>query len=842
MLHTEHWQDALARQEKLEEESTSLGVERFKRSLEKAQDQERGSLVGAARKLMVEAIEPTEKAIAQMVEENTGGYTVKRWMKKLEKTAPSPESNAAAVAAFLTARVVLDGVHTGKQDAKTVAKHIATLILHELRFRKFKAEAPALFQYRMSNYDTSSYAHRARSLSAAMKYAEVDVSKIDMPEAHKVQVGMRLLSCFIEATGIVESKNEHVTENGKVQQRLYIVPTEDTLKWLSESNDVLSALYPVKMPMVVPPLAWQAGERGGYRFGLRGRYSMVRAGHKRYREAEKGELPVVFEAINRLQDTAWQINPDVIGLVEAIERKGGGLAAVPEMENEPEPALVEIPEGTPEEQAKALKKENGYRIGLVKDRNYHRKLARIEYFNVMRVVKKMRGEDAFFFPFNCDFRGRLYPISDYLSPQGSDLEKALLRFTDAKPVGPDGGRWLAIHLMNCLGDTPGGQKVSKMTLEERVQWVYDHEDLVRRVAEDPLSNLVWADADEPLQFFAACCEWARYAASGYSEKHVSGLPVAMDGSCNGLQHLSAMFLDRRGGEAVNVTPNGRPHDVYAAISEAVLDRLESDTDALAIRWLTSGLVDRKLTKRPTMTFGYGSKVYGFTEQIMEYLRGLDNWHEIEEHFSDVDKETGEVVDRSFEAASYMARHIWAALEGVVVAAFGAMEWFQACARAVAAENKPVEWTVPLTGFPVVQAYFESKRKRVETVLAGSVVRPSIYENTSEVEEHRQVNGISPNIVHSLDAGALMLTVTQAAAEGIEAFGMVHDSYATVAGDAGLLARITRQEFVHLYRQDVAEILFGTFLQQVSDPEAIPLPPRKGTLDLGGVLASDYFFA
>src|SRR5690606_19831159 len=47
--------------------------------------------------------------------------------------------------------------------------------------------------------------------------------------------------------------------------------------------------------------------------------------------------------------------------------------------------------------------------------------------------------------YNVDFRGRIYPSSETLSPQGSDLRRALLTFAEGRPMGPHGARALANH-------------------------------------------------------------------------------------------------------------------------------------------------------------------------------------------------------------------------------------------------------------------------------------------------------------------------------------------------------------------------------------------------------------
>ena len=50
-----------------------------------------------------------------------------------------------------------------------------------------------------------------------------------------------------------------------------------------------------------------------------------------------------------------------------------------------------------------------------------------------RVVLAERYKDCvLFFPHNMDFRGRVYPISPYLSHMGDDVSRSLLKFAKGK--------------------------------------------------------------------------------------------------------------------------------------------------------------------------------------------------------------------------------------------------------------------------------------------------------------------------------------------------------------------------------------------------------------------------
>ena len=854
MRANETWEEALVRQEQAEGVAQKEGIVRFRKQVAAAEERGDGARVGAARWLLSRAIDPVQKGIEAMLEMAKPGAQGGR----RHTAVPWCESAGADVAAYLTCKAVIDG-WVERVAYRQASLDVMTLLIDELRYRRFRKLAPGLFEYAVSKFSTNHYGHMARSLGGWMKHAvckecraagitetcqHLNCDDLEINERQRLAVGGKLLDIFVETTGLAVIERQVLpreSARGRPKNELYIVPTAETEMMLRKRNQLLSFLHPVAAPMVVPPLPWSPDVRGGYRYALRNKFTFVRAVSKSQQQAVQDAAPLpVYSAVNRLQETAWRINPRVLALVETIQASNREIAGIPAGGKEElprKPADIE-------ENEEARKK---YRADAreVYARNVERAIEAREIADVIDVARKNCEEAAIWFPHNVDFRGRVYPVASYLHPQGRDVAKALLMFAEGKPLGESGVRWLAIHGANCLGKTPEGGKVSTMALDERVDWIERHSERLCKVADDPFADLWWADSeevDEPLQFYAFCVEWAAYKQHGSS--YASSLPIAQDGTCNGLQHLSALLRDSIGGSAVNLVPMARPQDVYLKIANELLDSLgrEAASDPLAAKWLSSGLVDRKLCKGPTMTFGYGSKRFGFRKQLHKKLKERADWDAVDEHFTAEDGESG-----TFDACTYAANLIWESLRDTVVAAFMAMEWFQQCARIISNEGTQVHWRVPITGFPVRQEYEEFKRRQIKTVLAGSIIQPSVYDGTGKVDKRRQVSAVAPNIVHSLDAAALVLATNLAAAEGIDSFAMIHDSYGTHAADCATLARCTRRAFVQLYTREAPTVvadLHQQFLEQASEEarKRIPEPPPMGDLDVAGVMASDYFFS
>jgi len=446
-----------------------------------------------------------------------------------------------------------------------------------------------------------------------------------------------------------------------------------------------------------------------------------------------------------------------------------------------------------------------------KDDRAKRTSIRVGATTVLNLADEFKDRDAIWFPHNMDWRGRVYPMVDGLSPQGNKLAKALLSFAEGKRIADGAESFLAIHIANEFGN-------DKLSLADRVSWVFENEDMLVEVANNPFGEhkAFWMTADSPWGFLRGCIEWAGYCEA--PEDFMSTLPVAFDGSCSGLQHFSAMFKDEVGGREVNLLPNLDRQDIYAAVKSAVEATLSASSDALASQWLKSGLMTRSLFKTPTMTYGYSSEVPGMTDQIKEYVISTDR-----DAFA---------KDEVFLACNYLAKTTFDEIENIVVKAAEAKGWLQACVRG---RNEATQWTTP-DGMVVVQNYKTQKSNRLDILVNGGRVQSQYSVPTDKVDTRKMASSISPNVIHSLDACHIRMVALAASREQMHSLAMIHDSFGCHAADAGRFFQIIREEFVTLYSQEVAKML-----NEELSGGLVELP-TMGNLDLGGIIETDYSFS
>lgn len=679
--------------------------------------------------------------------------------------------------------------------------------------------------------------------------------------SEKCIVGMKLVELFAVNTSLIRIVKNFV--NGNIQYSVEL--DSDISAYIEHQDNYLADLMMEHRPMVIPPKPWTTPFDGGYYINLKKPLQLVRMASKECDALYSDiDMPKVYKAVNAIQNTAWHINSRVLEVANEV----CSWEHIPEALDMPtanpaEPPVRPIEADTDEDVQREWRKAMTHYY----QEDNKRKAKRILVNCILKLANDFKDDEAIYFPHNLDFRGRVYPVT-LIHPQGNDFMKSMLEFSEGVELGKDGHTWLAFQGANMWG-------LDKKPFEERISWVYENSDMIVNIAEKPLDNLQWTEADSPWEFLAFCFEWNDYLKIGESFK--SKIVVAFDGSCSGLQHFSAMLRDSVGGEAVNLKPDDHVHDIYAIVAKKVKELLKRDleegtndtietledgssylkkgTKSLAKEWLDHGIT-RSVTKRPTMTLCYGASKFGFADQVLE-----DTIYPALAHkplsFS-----------KPSQSARYMAGLIWDSLKGVVVKAVEAMEWLQTASGLLAKDkniegkNLPTTWITP-AGFPVKQKYNKMKLKRLKSVLSGSIkifdttsgesedvqegafLRPHLMEPTGEIDSRKQKQGIAPNFVHSMDASHLMLTVCACVDKGVNSFAMIHDSYGVPAGYGSIMFKTVREVFVSTYTEnDVLQDLHDHICNLLSPKMLKDLPevPAKGDLDLECAKESMYAFS
>ena len=694
------------------------------------------------------------------------------------------------VLALITAKCVLDILGRrglNKPTYAVVTHHIGTLVYDQILLDDFHSKHKELFeQAKRHIHHNKGYSYRVQRYRATMRKNAIQAPR--WPSAVKVLVGGWLFDRLCEATGWVTTSCVRV---GTQKTQNILVYQPEFLKAKEALIERAEAFAACMWPMVCEPNDWSGDSTessGGYLTNeLRRLTTLVRGAHykKRYLPLRESQA---LAMLNRLQKVPYRINHRVLDVANFCMERRITVGKFRAEEPSPPP-----PKPDPWESASEEDKLNYRRTRTeIEDRNAG--LAQKNYRTTEAVfVANKYKDDVFWIPWSFDFRGRCYPIPTSLSPQGTDFDKSLIYFNEEGPVNE---WWLAFQVATTKG-------LDKATMEDRINWTLSNHELISRIAQDPEGTISeWSKVEEPWCFLAAVIEYHQCVIT--KEKTTSGLPVSVDATCSGLQHLSALALDKTAAQMVNVVPTQKPSDGYAIVAEKAKEVLPQHLHHL---------MNRKLTKRTVMTTPYGVTEGSARDYIRQELKG-------------VELEKGELQAIVKAVYRYAVRKVFAG-------PCASMEFIQRVAgQKIKEGNTTIEWVTP-SGFTVVQEYRKTELKPVQTRLLGQRVQTWLNKEWEDraVDTNKARTASSPNLIHSLDAALLHLVF----ADWTKPFTVIHDCILGRSCDMEQMATAIRDKFVEIYSRPI--------LKEWSESLGVEFDESvmQNTLDINDVQNSAYFF-
>jgi DNA-directed RNA polymerase len=681
-----------------------------------------------------------------------------------------------------------------------------------------------------------SYIHILRGLERFSTLVEIVAiigrkvrQKLSLPNdsAADAQVGWFICISYIECK-VLKYRLKFTYKNGKRSKYpSYFFVTKD---W-NAIKELWSLVDTTKLdifPMRECPPDWVGPIN---EFGM----TIIKKGHpSQLKKFNKNNTQMLFDVLNKLQKIGWRINKDVFEVYTHFLHK----------ESSPNPFKLHLEEDEEKKQS------------LLIEANAIENLA----------LKNL--DNCFYHSYNFDFRGRIYCNTAFLHEQSSDNSKGLLMLDKGTPLGKEGLFFLKVHISNSFGN-------DKVSLEDRAQFVNDHIDTFLLYAEKPTINMGWIEAENPFSFLASCIELKKVkdwiVAGNDPSDYVCHLPIYIDGSCNGMQHLVAMSLDETIAPLVNLIPQDVPGDLYMYVAKSVWAKLQELADKLTpeekaqfkpimdkarelqliyknapdkseqkslayanvqewrnknrlirekifpLYWLeiTNPKDQRKICKRNTMTLAYGGTPYGFGQQLIEDTKDMSDYLRDKEHLH----------------AALLGHLVFETCYEMLPGPGKLLRMFETLAERSNEQDVFLKWTAPVTNFPVVQAYRKPTTVRTRLKYGDEELKVNLQTwDEAVINKDSQKTGAAPNLVHSFDAAHLSMVVHSADFN----ITVVHDSFGATPGDMPKLFKLVREKFVDFYNVAPLE----TVLVEL---ESLDLLPSKGNLDLKRILESDFAF-
>ena len=685
-------------------------------------------------------------------------------------------------------KVTFDRVFSTQRGANLITPTmvaIGSALESECKFRWYKKEYPALMHYISEKYFHDACGTKQKEIIASQKFGQRNIKWSAWNVKTKTSLGRWALQVVMESTQWF-TINKRKTHRKKYEYR--VVPTDLFNEKRAELIKSAELFAGIPWPMLVIPDDW-GYEQGQIIYGGYLTNSMMK-GHDLTRKGNPsiihGETPMNF--LNKLQRVKYRVNQHVLHIADKMRLRGRIIGKfIPISPSTKLPRPVDADENQESNLAwrRAMAEaHNADRINFKRSVRTRTQLEAAEKFK----------DDVFYLCWSFDYRGRAYPIPAFLTPQDTDFGKALLRFADEASVTDEAELWLSFQVATTYG-------LDKETLEDRHQWVSENIDLITKVATDPEGYLpLWEEVDEPWQFMAACHEY--YHCCIAKDKLTTGLMVAVDATCSGLQILAGLARDKSTAELVNVVPSNKPSDAYKAVAEQAKEFLPTYMH----RWM-----NRAVCKRTVMTIPYNATKDSSRKYIREAL--------LEEGIDPTKDELTQVVNA-----------VYSSMDAIVPGPMQVMRWIKKhVGQYIRNGATEVEWVTP-SGFVVNQRRDDIETERMELQLLGRTqVRLPTGKTSPSPNKHK--SSTAPNYIHSFDASILHRSFTKFD----EPFTVIHDSVLCRAGDMGTLNALVRETYTNIFSE---ECWLSKFAETINASEP---PPIVGTLDPKVVSNSTYFF-
>lgn len=818
--------DLIERQLRVEQEYTNQGILLALQKWERDQADGRMADTGIGRQLTVRTYQMVVAELEVLAKSGTRGiggrYRTLLTEVGLQECAVIGLRAALGLVGHSRVKSVVSRSNrerTGEPLAQDFISEVGTNLETEHMLKKLQVAAPGyMFRVVQSLDDarTRSVSHRRRTFMASADNVQVGSENVAWAATEREGVARLLLQAVISA-GVLET---YSIPKSRGQSWVALRATAEIEEYVHRMGNNLRAfvMYP---PMLVPPKehTTETMFRGASYLSdamahLAGTVTMRsrRGDHRNW--VQRNMSQAVLDSANKAARQQYVIDAETATLLRDLYSQGiyNGICGIPSKDPITPPEYP-LPEGWSRDDETLVEQHDAWKA--MARQAYADEIVRkshvLEFNQTLKYLREYTG-DILYFPTYFDWRGRLY-FRSRINPQSTDFVKAVLQFANKKKLGTRGLYWLKGHVATCYG-------FDKKHPDARAVWADDNIDLIRDAVENHVDSDFFRGADSPWCFYVAARELIRAIDSGDPTEWESGIPVAMDATCSGMQHLSAILRDPVGGLFTNLVPNNgeEKEDIYAAVAAVAIASIQHDTDnpVQSRFWLDAG-VFRADAKRPVMTYVYGGTLMSCTEYVLLSMqeRGLLGTEEFSQ----------------FKMAAYLSRHLRKGIETAVPSSAECMRYLRMLASLMP-DNEAMRWITP-AGFPVLHHYPKEDVVKLNLPALGVQLNMTRFDDSC-LNLSKCVNGIAPNFVHSLDSAHLVRVLS--AFDG--SIVPIHDSFATHAADVDRMHTVLREEFVQMYSEaDPLQTLTDVVQAYCCDEI---LMPSKGNLSISAVRDSVFF--
>jgi DNA-dependent RNA polymerase len=623
-----------------------------------------------------------------------------------------------------------------------------------------------------------------------------------------LKIGTTLFE-IMEACSLLHIK---VIKTAKNESLAILKVSDEISSKLDTKNPIL--VTPLNLPMIVKPKPYSNSEYGGYLL------NDVEYNNSLILDKIGYDLPskvvnnnIIYEVANNMMSSSFKVNKAL--LTYLLEENSVHKLLIDEQ-------YVHEYENL---ESRTKTQEETYQEFLSK---------KIHERYIIEIAKTYADVPSIFFPIKLDNRGRLYTLPVYFSYQGSELAKALILFDCPDII--QRGDTAAIDFLKAYGATCYGNGLNRKSYDERLTWVNNN---WGKIIDFRRNDLV-SKADNKFLFLSFCFEIIRFNYFLNNEsltEFKTYLPIQLDGTCNGFQHLALLSNETRLFENLNLSKANKsddPKDFYESVINqlniyldnkvnSINDIVSSSKDKNIItkynktlescRRLIKINLKRSNIKTALMTIPYNashSTLVDYVLKTFEYSHG--------ERVTIVNKEC-DLVDRYlgwYKTINYKGEiHLFnyddidllvKYMNEIIYVNYTKIKlltkYLVDICQVLNNLNLPVIWRLP-TGLEISQKYMKKYTKNIKPFKNLKTALSLTITDNIKIDTRKQKTALMPNLIHSLDASALFLLYNSFYKTVFKEthnvnFYSVHDCYGVTAKYVDTLISILKTIYIELY--------------------------------------------
>lgn len=417
------------------------------------------------------------------------------------------------------------------------------------------------------------------------------------------------------------------------------------------------------------------------------------------------------------------------------------------------------------------------------------------------------------------------------------------------PLNESGRKYLYIYGANCYNVN----NLSKKSFSERITWVTENYDKIISLNKEFILK-----ANNLFLFLSFCLIMKEIHNNPNSKVH---MPIFLDATCSGIQHLAALIQDYDSGMKVNLIPqtiNDKVGDIYSdlidPINKAINLHGENNLEYSEFKKIK---LNRKHLKLPIMTKVYNVTVIGIADQLRKSFDKIVTKNKLTYYSVPTEDGFTKLTNPEiYVIAEIINKQIFISLPSLE----SIYTYFKNIVKLCLKCNIPLTWFTP-SGLKITQFYAVSNLNKVSISFKNKSKSVILREVTDKMDNRKQVNSIIPNIIHSLDAAHLINIINNGLINvKFPDILTVHDCFGSHPNNIDQLKSLVISEFVNLYsnenflkklKERILLSLIDNNIEICKDTNGkeyilikrtkvfIPELPQPGNLDYSKILFSQY---